>query len=274
MTNDRVVGMIGFLLVGVLACNLQGGAAGGADLAATVTAQALAIDARAGAGLTPANTGLPGSGPGLSVSSATECLSGPNQSYDLVFTAAPGQSFKLVGRNTASSSWIIADPTGGTCWIRGANVVVSADTSLLPEYPVPPQPTAGATRTPKPTQTPAPSPTVTIAPSPTPAGPNYPDNLQIQKTCTSTTVSSRPFWIEDIKFTWRDNAYNETGYYILHGNPPELLMTLDANVTQFLYQISYDKASTLYTPYDQFFVQAFNDVGVSLTPGTILDRCN
>jgi hypothetical protein len=110
--------------------------------------------------------------------------------------------------------------------------------------------------------------------SPTPAGPNPPGNFAGTRTCTKITLNGVPYWVEDITLSWQDNAYNESGYYIYRGNPPVVIATLDANVTRFYYQINYSEASVRYESYDQFFIVAFNAVGVSLQPGNLVDRCS
>jgi hypothetical protein len=111
--NDRPAIAACLVLVGSLACSLGASPNTEPDLAATITAQAAAMQTKVG---TPAasGTGL-ATGPELSVSSATECREGPGQEFGLAFTANPGQTYPLTGKNSATQHWIIADPAGGTC---------------------------------------------------------------------------------------------------------------------------------------------------------------
>jgi hypothetical protein len=272
--NIRLSYAFCLLLLGTLACGLQSTADTKPDLAATITAQALAMQSRVG---TPAPSGTASvAGSDLRVTSTTECRDGPGPEFDLAFTANPGQTFQLIGKNSSTEHWIIDDPAGGSCWLGGSSVVISGDTGALPEYPAPPPPApavAEFTRTPKSTKTPEPTPTATLTLIPTPAGPNFPSNLTGTKTCTKITLNGIPYWVEDITLSWQDNAYNESGYYVYRGNPPAVIATLDANVTRFYYQFSYSEYSVQFEGYDQFFVRAFNAVGESLQPGTVIDRC-
>lgn len=275
MKTSSVAVAICTVLTGVLACNLPTGQNGGQpDLAATITAQALTLQARANTAAPPTETVT--SAVEVSVTSVTNCRAGPSNAYDLIFEANPGQFFKVVGKNTPAGYWIIENPVGGTCWLSGQSAVLTGETGLLSEYAAPAAPTARFTNTPKPTKTPKPSRTPTL--TSTPPGPNYPSNFVGTKTCTSTTVSNQPFWIEDITLTWQDNASNEEGYRIYRFTKehpqPVLLQALAPNVTQFLYQISYNKATVLYEPYDHFLLEAFNQAGSAPQVGFPLDRCH
>jgi len=274
MRPKRVLIAFNTLLIAVLACNLPSIQKSQPDLVGTITAQALSLQALTGT-LIPAVTGTP-SGIEVSVTSATNCRTGPSQAFDLVFTANPGQTFKVVGKNSPNNYWIIDDPAGTTCWLWGQYAALTGDTSTLPEFPPPATPIAKSTNTPKATKTPKPSPTTAL--TSTPASPNYPTNFVGTKTCTSTTVSNQPFWIEDITLTWQDNASNEEGYRIYRFTKehpqPVLVQTLAPNVTQFLYQINYNKATVLYEPYDHFLLEAFNQAGSAPQVGFPLDRCH
>jgi len=207
------------LLLGVLACNLS--ASELTDLAATATSQALTLQAA---------TSLPGSptatqftGVEVSVTSDTNCRTGPSQKFDLVFTAKPGSSFKVVGKNTPTGYWIINNPTGGTCWLWGQYAVIKGDPSTLPEYPAPPEPTAGPTKTPKPTKTP--EATATMSP------PSAPSDLMGGRTCAGEFQGLTPIWRETIWMTWVDNADNEQAFAI-HQNDL-LIDTISSNSVTF-----------------------------------------
>ncbi len=75
--------------------------------------------------------------PQLSVTSATNCRTGPGKAYDLVFTANPGPDYTVVGQYNRGGYWIIANPLGGSCWVWAQNAVVSGSTADLPAYPAP-----------------------------------------------------------------------------------------------------------------------------------------
>jgi hypothetical protein len=76
----------------------------------------------------------------VSVSTATNCRTGPDINYTLVLTFQPGATAEVVGKYSPSNYWIINTPTGGTCWLWGAYASVTGDTSILPEIAAPPAP--------------------------------------------------------------------------------------------------------------------------------------
>jgi len=247
------------LLLGVLACNLS--ASELTDLAATATSQALTLQAA---------TSLPGSptatlftGVEVSVTSDTNCRTGPSQKFDLIFTAKPGSSFKVVGKNTPTGYWIINNPTGGTCWLWGQYAVIKGDPSSLPEYPAPSEPTAGPTKTPKPTKTPEATPTMSV--------PNAPGNLVWERTCEGGFASDgfTPIWIENVTLTWEDSI-NETGYHVFKNLSP--LPDIPQDSTQYHMELRYNQG-TGGTLYINFGVEAFNEAGSSPMSAVDVFKC-
>jgi hypothetical protein len=247
MRSKRVLLAVNALLVAILACNLPGGQGtptptGQADLAATITAQALTLQAPtatagpATATPTIAPTGTP-SVPQVSVSSATNCRTGPSTAYDLLYTMQPGQTAEVVGKNTPSGYWIIKYPNG-TCWLWGQYASVSGNTANLTEYPQPA--------------------------TPTPGEPAAPTNFKATSSCTPTGVLLQ----NDIhvSLTWTDNAVNEDGYRIFRAG--DLLATLPANATSYADDTTIAYLIVLGTtapppPTIKYAVEAFNAAGRS-----------
>ncbi len=270
MRVKRVLIAFNILLIAMLACNLPGGQV--SSLAATITAQALTLQAPSS---TPASPGTPAAAftdtpsvPEVSVTSVTNCRTGPSTAYDLVFTMNPGQIAQVVGKNTPTNYWIINNPIGGTCWLWGQYAVVSGNTSILPEYPPPPTPTPKFTRTPKPTSTPKFTPTLTF--TPTLAPPNAPSGLSGTRDCTGYLDGITPKWSESVTVTWQDNADNETGYRVYKNNT--LLGAIPANSTEFHITLRYNQG-TGGPLFDNFGVEAFNDAGSSARPSVDVARC-
>src|ERR1700690_4419073 len=94
------------LLMAILACNASRGQAT-PDLAGTITAQALLLNAPTGtpAGTPTTSLSATPSVPDVSVTSNTNCRTGPSTFFDLVFTLNPGQTETLVGKDTADNYW-------------------------------------------------------------------------------------------------------------------------------------------------------------------------
>jgi hypothetical protein len=253
-------GLIGLhvLLLGILACNLQQGPSAEPDLAGTITAQALTLQAPTS---TPANpTGTVQVGVQVSVSSNTNCRTGPSQAFDLNFTANPGQVFKVVGKNTPTGYWIVENPAGGSCWLWGQYAVISGDPSSLPEYPAPAVPTPKFTKTPKPTKTPEYPTTV----------PDAPSGLSGPRTCEGYMDGVTPKWRENVSFTWQDNADDEVGFGVyVNGS---LVETLHTDQTSYSTELTYNQG-TGGQLFDTFAVEAYNVIGSSSRPAIDVPRC-
>jgi hypothetical protein len=275
MKSKPLLIAVNILIVAVLACNMQSPVGSNSpDLAATITAQALLLAAPSG---TPASSGNPPSTPEVSVTSVTNCRTGPSTAYDLVFTVNPGQSLQLVGKDSADNYWIVKNPVGGTCWLWGQYAAISGDTSSLPEYPPPPVPTAKFTKTPKPkptaTSTQASSGGITIIPPIIvllpPAAPTH---FSGNRTCSGAIASDgfTPIWVEAATLTWQDNATNEAGYHTFKNGSQ--MSSIPADSTQFNITLRYQQG-TGGPLYDTFGVEAYNASGTSSRPTWDVPRC-
>ncbi len=87
---------------------------------------------------------------------------GPGTNYNVIGTAAPGQQFRITGKNPGLGDWWQIDFGGQTGWVFGQLVTATnADTvQVALVIPAPPPPTA----TPIPPPTPVPAPTQPPAP--------------------------------------------------------------------------------------------------------------
>lgn len=260
MKAKRTLIAVNALLAGILACNMPSAGQNPQqqpqqpDLAGTITAQALVLNQQQVGtpvpatqaftevpSLTPTVTLTPTpSVPQVSVSSATNCRTGPGTEYDLIFTMQPGQTAELIGKNTPTAYWIIKMPGGGYCWLWGQYAATTGNTSNLPEYPVPP--------------------------TPTPSVPANPSGLKVGIACVFTKSGSGPlfFFYNKVhaEITWVDNATNEDGYYVWRDST--LIGTLSPNTTGIEDNTT---LSALYEagnpPTVTYTVQAFNAAGSS-----------
>jgi hypothetical protein len=251
MRSNRLLAALDTLLIAALACTMgqtpaavQPGAnqpgADRLDLAGTITAQAQTLQAPSPTPGPPTLTPTPVATntplvPQVSVSSATNCRTGPSTAYDLLWTMQPGQTADVVGKHTPTGYWIIKYP-GGQCWLWGQYASVSGNIAALPEYPQPP--------------------------TPTPSLPANPKSFKVDFSCT-LTMSPILHNNVHVDMTWNDVANNENGYYIYRDG--DLLATLDADST------SYSDDTTMVgliiagstPPKITYAVQAFNDAGKS-----------
>ncbi|MBK7451083.1 MAG: hypothetical protein IPJ47_17435 [Anaerolineales bacterium] len=104
----------------------------------------------------------------VTVTTATNCRTGPGQNFKVVYGMPVGQVAKVVAKNSYSGYWIIEIPgqAGQNCWLWGQYAVINGDTATLKEVVTPTSPAPTITNTPKPTNT-------------------------VQPTATSTTCCSR-----------------------------------------------------------------------------------
>ena len=91
----------------------------------------------------------------VSVSVATNCRSGPGQSYGRVGALLVGEVAEVVGRSANGDYWVIRNPDrpGETCWLWGEHATLTGIAGALPMFTPPPTPTPTHTRTPPPTAT-------------------------------------------------------------------------------------------------------------------------
>jgi hypothetical protein len=219
MTRKKLYFMPVILILATLACSLPSGpesTLNGAE--ATITALAATIEAQNSAPTNPpaTNTSPPGDTPTptetptstetptvtatytstipmVSVTTGTNCRTGPGTAYDIVYSLGVGPKAELIGKYTVANYWIIKIPNGSTsCWLWGQYAQVEGDVSGLPEYTPPP--------------------------TPTPAPPSAPKNLSILKACIPI-LPAAVFYNYAGAVKWEDTASNETGFRVyLNGN--------------------------------------------------------
>ena len=117
-------------------------------LAQTMTAMAPVVPPATD---TPANTPTPQptvtpSTPTLTVTTATNCRTGPGQAYPIVGSVNPGQTAEIVGRYSGEY-WVVREPASATpiCWVWNQYATVTGNVSALPYFDAPPTPTATVT---------------------------------------------------------------------------------------------------------------------------------
>ena len=166
----RLFTAIMILALGALACNLPSKTATQpADLSSAMTLAVQTIQAATQASPTsiPANTAPPAATPStpiVTVSSATNCRTGPDASYALVLVFQPGATAEVIGKYTPSNYWIIQTPTGGTCWLWGAYATVQGNVAVLAEMAPPTASSVAVAPTAVPTSGSSPNPTATSKP--------------------------------------------------------------------------------------------------------------
>jgi hypothetical protein len=162
--------------------------------------------------------------PLVSVSVATNCRAGPSTDLVILASLVPGQSWQVVGKNTALNYWIVSIPGGGQCWLWGQYATVIGNTAALPEVPVPPLPATA-----------------------TPAVPKPVTNLTYVVACQGAP----PFQLFlGGTLSWEDKSDNEDGFRVYRGDT--LVATLGPGTT------SYD-----FLPSGTYGVEAFNASGPS-----------
>lgn len=246
------------LILAIMACNIGVPAPGQkVDLNEAMTLVAQTIQAatqQAAAGIPTNTVPPPVVAPTVTVSSDTNCRTGPNINYSLVMLYQTGMTAEVIAKYTASNYWIIKYPGGGgnSCWLWGQYATVVGDTAGLPEAVPPPLP---------PTATPAPS-----APKP-------PKNLDYSCTSENTSQKIGNFWLLSNKLTvhitWTDNSDNENGFHIYKEG--SLLATRDANKTSYndVFTVGIIIGNFSYT----YGVSSFNDFGESVIKEITMTEC-
>jgi len=247
MKSRHVIVALNALLLAALACTIN--QTPQPDLPATITAQALTLQAPTStpepptATPTPALTNTP-TVPQVSVSSTTNCRTGPSVAYDWLWSMNPGQTAEVVGKHTPTGYWIVKYPNG-QCWLWGQYATVIGNIAALPEYPVPA--------------------------TPTPSKPAAPTNYHADASC-SVIPATLTFAVH-VTLTWSDAATNEEGYRIFRDDV--LLATLGANTTSFEHDTTLPVAPAVFPPVPgpsiKYGVQAFNGSGDSATKEKSID---
>jgi hypothetical protein len=255
MTISRKIFIIGLIFIlGLSACNLPSQAPPDpleeAEIAVTATLLALTANPPLVTD-TPVATPLPTetgtitptdtpSVPMVTVSTNTNCRTGPGVVYDLIGALLVGEKAVVVGKFTSGNYWIINNPdSSGTCWLWGQYATISGNTAGLPEYAAPPTPT--------PTNTPTPSFT------PTPPPPNAPANVSVAKACVPLVL---PQYMLTAIISWEDKSTDETGFRVYRNGT--LIATLGPNVITHNDSIPVNMGVPL-----TYGVEAFNATGAS-----------
>ncbi|MBK6793684.1 MAG: hypothetical protein IPG80_14400 [Anaerolineales bacterium] len=146
----------------------------------------------------------------VTVTTATNCRTGPGQNFKIIYGMPVGQVAKVVAKNSYSGYWIIEIPgqAGQNCWLWGQYAVINGDTAALKEVVTPTSPAPTITNTPKPTNTVQPTATSTTAAA---VAPNAPQILTSFVTCSDAGGGNRNYVIE---LNWADNSNNETMFVI------------------------------------------------------------
>jgi hypothetical protein len=74
----------------------------------------------------------------VSVSSATNCRTGPSRYYKFVWKAEAGTILEVIGKHEPANYWIVKLADGRDCWLWGEYASVEGDLGSLPEY-IPPE---------------------------------------------------------------------------------------------------------------------------------------
>jgi uncharacterized protein YraI len=151
-TRISAIAASSVLILAILACNAPTSQVSNdpqSNLPLTITAQALIIQNSTNQVMqvsqsmntpTPTPTSTPGV-PMVSVSSSTNCRSGPSTYYDLIYTLNAGQTAEVVGKYSGGNYWVIKTPGGGgNCWLWGQYATILGDVGNLPEVIPPPAP--------------------------------------------------------------------------------------------------------------------------------------
>ncbi len=268
----RLFTAIMILTLGALACNLpsQTATPQSPDLGNALTLAVQTIQAATPQAPTsiPANTAPPAATPStpiVTVSSATNCRTGPDTSYALVLVFQPGATAEVIGKYTPSNYWIIQTPTGGTCWLWGAYATVQGNVAALAEMAPPTASWVAVAPTAVPTSGSSPNPTATSKPlvlKPILLNPGIikailmpsaPSNLTVTTTCTYTFFHSLISRIDHLSWPAVSNA---TGYNVYESGLKISGTTgTSINLT----------AGGLTTGNVSFGVAAYNSYGTSIT---------
>jgi uncharacterized protein YgiM (DUF1202 family) len=269
----KIFASAGILAFAMLACNMPSNApaqpvAAGVQTSAPAqidvnSALTLAVQTLQAASTTTSSPPTPTTDttPMVTVSSVTNCRTGPNAAYDLVMSLQVGTPAEVVAKYTPANYWIIKYPGGGnaTCWLWGQYATVVGDTSKLQEAVPPPMP---------PTQTPVPT---------VPTAPNTPKSVGLSCTSVNTSHKVGQLFILSaewtVKLTWKDNSGDEDGFYVYKDG--STVATLGTNATSYTDQFSVSllqlQGSTANN--HTYGVAAFNSTGTSGTKSVDLTSC-
>jgi uncharacterized protein YraI len=152
--------------------------------------------------------------PIATVREATNCRTGPGETYDIVVTYLAGKELEIVGRYDPGNFWLVKSnesPTG-SCWLWGEFVDVTGSSEAVPSV--------------------TPPATATSAP------PAAPVIIEWNFSCGGGALNCT--------VTWRDAAVDEAGYRIFRNG--EAIVELPANTTTYtdVFNISGDQSVEYY----------------------------
>lgn len=253
----KLIAAVGVLALGVLACTLPSGTATQINPNAALTEAVATLQAQTQTAATP--TSAPTSGPPtVTVSSVTNCRTGPSAAYDLVMTFDVGMTGEVVAKYTPANYWVINYPGGGdaTCWLWGQYATVVGDTSQLSEAVPPLMPP-------------------TLTPAPTTALPPYPPK-NVSVSCSSVNNSHKigNFFLISYQWTvtvtWKDNTNDAGGFYVYKDGSK--VATLGTNARSYTDQ--FNVSGFVINPKTYTYgVAAFNQYGSSTTNSVDLKSC-
>ena len=268
------------LILAIFACSLPGNQNQNnsnhkSNLAATITAQALIIQGSTdqASSNNPAGTKHPvirtlhpentatlslSSTPGVpmvSVSSPTNCRTGPSTDYDLVDSLNVGQTAEVVGKYSGGNYWVIKTPSGGgNCWLWGQYATIIGNTDNLPEMIPPPVPPTAV-------------PVVSV--------PAMPKSLGLSCSSVSTSHKVGQLYILSaewtVNLTWKDNSDNEDGFYVYKDG--STVATLGANSTSYTDQFGVMTLLIQGSNDHTYGVAAYNSSGTSGAKTVDLTSC-
>lgn len=178
--------------------------------------------------------------PTVSVTTDTNCRTGPNVNYNLVTVFKIGASAEVVA--TYPNYWVIEylGGNGATCWLWDKYATVTGDTSQLPLATPPPLPPT---------------------PTPEPSAPKSPKFEDISKTCENITQPGDifPSWKVTVVIKWNDRSEDEKGFYIYRSG--SLLAEVDKNEEE--YTDIFTQGLIIQGSDLEYGIQSYNDEGKS-----------
>lgn len=207
--------------------------AGGTPTAPPALAETATPAPPATATITPSPTLGP---PVFTAAVNANCRTGPGLVYGVVRVLSAGSTSSIVGRNAASTWWVVTD--GPQCWVSGSTGAPSGDLSGVPVIADPPTPTPTHTATPTATPTVGliilPPRTLIVLP-PLVAGSNvtadrtsYRGACPYRATWSGTITTTGPLTVEYIwqnshnSGPWSDSTWGGTLVFASGGTQPVL----------------------------------------------------
>jgi uncharacterized protein YgiM (DUF1202 family) len=235
-----LTGLFSLLLVLSSACNISGTTTQPSlnDQAATIVA--LTLNAVQTSTPSPSETPEPANSPTLSISptptltitptysvpllivnEATNCRSGPGESYEILFTLLPGATVEIVGRYPTNNYWTVkVQGLEQPCWIWGEYSTASGSYWTVPSV--------------------TPPATTTASPPSAPSFSNW------EYSCGSGNAT--------VTLEWNDRANDESGYRIYRND--KQVTELPANSSAYTEVIEVESGEKI-----TYRIEVFNSTG-------------